>query len=309
MYTQARGPRVAAALICAIVAAPAERSSAGDPFCDYVTSEVKTIYFGIEVPVPDPNHPVTVSTGHTDVDIPYGSCFWSLEVSPDILGQVPAEDALLFAGTQARFTLATIPPAFEFIGVMPGETFWVMPQNQAAGVIFLGFSSETMTLDDRARVCEWNPNDPRGGANVPAKWIRIELADVRGPEGGHFSLWQTTGPGQVVQYMSTFDGGITEVDSYHVLAGSHTHLNWGFTEPGIYEVDLRLSTYVAPLKGDLACDCAVDLFDVEAFVQALLDADVYADSYPDCNVNNADINEDGDIDGADVSGFVDLLLM
>ncbi|MBK8267859.1 MAG: hypothetical protein IPK83_05965 [Planctomycetes bacterium] len=179
MDTHARCFRVAAALICAVVAAFPEWLSAGDPVCDYIISDVKTIYFGIEVPVPDPNHPVTAPTGHTDVDIPYQSCFWNLEISPDAGGQIPAEDVLLFAGTQARFTLATIPPAFEFIGAMPGETFWVLPQNQAAGVIFLGLSSETMTLDDRSRLCEWNPGDPRGGANVPAKWIRIELADVR----------------------------------------------------------------------------------------------------------------------------------
>lgn len=297
-----------AGLICLLNLALGQEVSAGELLCDYVTSEVKTIYFGIEVPTPDPDHPVTVSIGHTDVDVPYLNCAWKVEISPDS-AQIPPSEALIYAGTAARVVLGTVPPAFSFIGANAGETFWVVPQNNTTGVIFLGIASGSMSLDDRAQLCEWNPGDPRGGANVPAKWIRIELADVRGPEGGYFSVWQTTGPGQVVQYMSTFDGGITSVDAFHAIAGSHSHVNWGLTEPGIYEVDFRLSTFVAPLKGDLECDCSVDLLDVPAFVEAILDAGAYADSYPDCNVNNADVNGDEEINGADVAEFVELLLM
>ncbi len=279
----------------------------GVPICDYITSEVKTVYFGIEVPTPDPDHPVTFSSGHTDVDVPYKDCAWQLEISPDS-GQIDPEDALIFAGVQARFILASIPPGFEFIGASPGQTFWVLPQNNTAGVVFLGISSESMTTTDRNRVCIWNPDDPRGGANVPAKWIRIEVVDVRGPANGHFSMWQTSGPGVVTAYVSTFDGGITEDDAFHLVVGSHSHLNWGFTQPGLYEVDVRLSTYVERMQGDLACDCIVDLLDVPAFVEALLSPETYAMDYPDCNIWNADVNEDGEIDGADIQGFVNLLL-
>ncbi|MBK8267860.1 MAG: hypothetical protein IPK83_05970 [Planctomycetes bacterium] len=85
-------------------------------------------------------------------------------------------------------------------------------------------------------------------------------------------------------------------------------MNWGFTKPGIYEVDFRLSSYVAPFKGDLECDCSVDLLDVPAFVSALLDPDAYRITYPDCNIANADINEDGFADGLDIEEFVALLL-
>ncbi|HWL94958.1 MAG TPA: choice-of-anchor M domain-containing protein [Phycisphaerae bacterium] len=295
------------ALVFIFTSLSSERiASAGTPICDYVTSEVKTIYFGIEVPTPDPDHPATVSLGHTDLDVPYRNCEWDVEISPES-GQLAPADALLYGGTQARFTLASIPPGFEFIGAAPGETFWILPQNQMAGVIFLGVSSESMTIADRGRLCEWNPGDPRGGADVPAKWIRIELAEVRGPEGGYFSVWQTTGPGQVVQYMSTFEEGITDVDSYHVLAGSHSHVNWGFTEPGVYEVDFHLSTYVERIVGDVECDCVVDLLDIPAFVDALISPDAFEITYLDCNIMNADVNGDEAIDGADVQAFVDLL--
>jgi len=42
--------------------------------------------------------------------------------------------------------------------------------------------------------------------------------------------------------MSTHDGGITAQDVFHISAGSHVHVNWGFPRPGLYAVDLRVST-------------------------------------------------------------------
>lgn len=281
--------------------------SADEPMCDLSVSRVRTLYFGIEVPLPNPDHPSTVSIGHTDLEVPYQNCGWDAGILQSS-GRIELDDALIYAGTQARFTLASIPAGFEFIGAAPNQTFWILPQSQTSGVVFLGLSSESMSFDDRNRVCIWNPEDPRGGANVPGRWIRLEIVGVRGPAGGQFSIWQTTGPGQVSAFVSTFDGGITEADAIHLIAGSHSHVNWGFTAQGLYEVDFRLLTFVEPIKGDVACDCEVDLLDVSAFVEALLDSDGFSEAYPDCNINNADVNADGAIDGADIQAFVDLMI-
>ena len=60
--------------------------------------------------------------------------------------------------------------------------------------------------------------------------------------------------------------------------------------------------------GDMNCDCGVDLGDVGPFVMALLDATAYDSAYPSCEILNADMQPDGNINGADVQGFVDLLL-
>lgn len=274
--------------------------------CDGIVSEIKTVYFGVEVPLPDPDHPVAVTAGHTDLDTPYVNCAWDVEVSPDS-GNIPSEAALIYAGTQARFNLASIPAGFEFIGAQPNQTFWILPQNQVSGVVFLGLSTESMTAGDRSRICEWNPGDPRGGATVDAKWIRIELVGMRAPDGGHFSLWQTAGAGVATQYMSTLEGGITDADAIHVVAGSHSHANWGFTKAGLYELDFRISSYVAPLKGDVECDCDVNFDDIPAFVEALLTPETFESNHPDCNIVNADINDDGLHDGRDLQEFVDLL--
>jgi hypothetical protein len=56
------------------------------------------------------------------------------------------------------------------------------------------------------------------------------------------------------------------------------------------------------------CDCAGDALDVDAFVLALLDPAGYAAAYPTCDLFNADTLPDGNVDGADVQGFVDLLI-
>lgn len=277
-----------------------------------VSSEITTFYFGVETPTPDPDHPDTIDNCHTDLDVPFLSCDWRPEVSPnDVAGggdrQVHPDDALLYVNSAARITLGSIPPGFEFIGITPGVPFWVLPQNFAAGVLWLGFSSETMSPADRAGLSEWNPGDPRGGANVAAKWVRIQLVDVRGPAGGDFSLWQTTGVGQADAFMSTYDGGITEVDVCHILAGSHNHVNFGFTQPGLYELDFRVSTYVIYDRGDTDCDADVDLDDFVRLPECVggpgeAPAPVAPVTSQNC-LNWFDFDQDEDVDLADYAAF------
>lgn len=63
----------------------------------------------------------------------------------------------------------------------------------------------------------------------------------------------------------------------------------------------------AGLKGDLNCDGAIDAFDIDPFVLALIDPAGYQTAWPDCDITNADINNDGLIDSFDIDPFVDLL--
>lgn len=67
-------------------------------------------------------------------------------------------------------------------------------------------------------------------------------------------------------------------------------------------------TTPCPTLGDMNCDCALDLADVSPFVQALLDPIGYAAAYPACNILNADMQPDGNVNGGDVQGFVDALI-
>jgi len=63
-----------------------------------------------------------------------------------------------------------------------------------------------------------------------------------------------------------------------------------------------------PTLGDMNCDCAVDLPDVDAFVLALLDPAGYAAAHPACDILHGDMQPDGNVNGGDVQGFIDQLV-
>jgi len=62
------------------------------------------------------------------------------------------------------------------------------------------------------------------------------------------------------------------------------------------------------LVQDPGCDGTLDVDDIPAFVQALVDPAGYANAFPYCYIGSADINEDGFIDGRDVGALVAQLL-
>jgi hypothetical protein len=64
----------------------------------------------------------------------------------------------------------------------------------------------------------------------------------------------------------------------------------------------------AVTPGDLNCDGAIDAFDIEPFILALLDPIGYQAAWPNCNIDNADINGDGVLDAFDIEPFVTLLV-
>ncbi len=62
------------------------------------------------------------------------------------------------------------------------------------------------------------------------------------------------------------------------------------------------------LLGDLNCDGAVTVSDINAFVLALTDADAYADAYPDCDPLSGDCSADGAVTVSDINCFVALVV-
>ncbi|MBI5765508.1 MAG: FG-GAP repeat protein [Planctomycetes bacterium] len=63
-----------------------------------------------------------------------------------------------------------------------------------------------------------------------------------------------------------------------------------------------------PILGNMNCDCAVDLLDVDPFILALLDPASYSTMYLGCSILRGDVVVDGNVDGADVPGFIRLLV-
>lgn len=63
-----------------------------------------------------------------------------------------------------------------------------------------------------------------------------------------------------------------------------------------------------PSRGDLNCDAAIDVLDINPFVLALLDPGAYAAAYPECDAALADINQDGAANVLDINPFISLIL-
>jgi hypothetical protein len=61
--------------------------------------------------------------------------------------------------------------------------------------------------------------------------------------------------------------------------------------------------------GDLNCDGQVNFLDVPAFVLALIDPPAYYATYFWCDIYFADLDANSVIDGRDIQGFVDRLLV
>jgi hypothetical protein len=61
-------------------------------------------------------------------------------------------------------------------------------------------------------------------------------------------------------------------------------------------------------SGDLNCDGALDAFDIESFINAMLDPAGYRSAFPTCDPLLADVNEDGAVDAFDIEPFIALLI-
>ena len=203
-----------------------------------------------------------VTTEHVDINLQWSGSEWSLgprnsDAFPAI--QYANDEAVLYAGGPS----ATTRPSgtqFDFIGVDAGETFHLLPQNQDPELLYLGFAGYGLdsSLD------RYNPAaESKGRVSGSARFAKATLTDVRhttpgGASGnGEFSLWQSGIFGDSVVLMSSYDDGVTNPnldgldvtdgisadDAMWIVAGGHAHFNYGFTQPGRYEIDLKLSAY------------------------------------------------------------------
>ncbi len=107
---------------------------------------------------------------------------------------------------------ASVPAGMGFIAPQ-GTTVWIIPQTQRPGVVWSGWSTETI-----------RPAQVRGG-------ITWQLDGVTGP--GRMVLFQTGGFGARRVLFSS----ATRMPQRRVLpAGVHQHGNWVFTKKGVYRL-------------------------------------------------------------------------
>lgn len=200
---------------------------------------------------------------HIDLNIQHTAGEWNFgprdsDATPPI--QYANNEAAMYVGAPA-LTARPSGSAFNFIGVDAGADFYLLPQSQNTDLLYMGFAAYGVTS---ATVDRYVPTtESKGRVTSNARWVKASVNDVRHttPSGatgdGVFSVWQTGTFGTPTVYMSSYndgvsnpDGngldvtdGISNDDALWILAGGHAHFNVGFTKPGRYEIDFRLSTY------------------------------------------------------------------
>lgn len=271
--------------------------------CKTIHSDVITLHFGVETgfEIDDPN---VFDEGHTHIDVSFTSNGWAKLIESHESGKcVAADEAFLHVNEIGRWNLGSVPPGYEFIGFTPGEDFWILEQNEIEGLLCPGLGANS----DMANLCQWNPQDWRNGADVPGKWIRLQLVDVRGPEGGELSVWQSEADTSTV-FMSTYEGGITTEDSLCVPGELHCfHMNWAFTKAGYYEIDVELSTVYmcdGSLSGDLDGDCIVGILDFVVLAGNWLETGCGGSNDP-CQGADLDEPTDGEVGISDLAILAD----
>jgi hypothetical protein len=167
-------------------------------------------------------------------------------------------------------------------------------------------------------------------AGSPAQ-LSISYCDVQGGQAaiqvdaGSTLLWGAgnidADPAFVAPAGPDGDPATWEDNDFHLSAGSPC-INAGVPgyvpQPGETDIDGQLRVWQgrvdigadefgAPGAGDLNCDGAVNVFDIDPFVLALTDAAGYAGQYPTCNRDLADLNRDGLVNAFDIDPFVSRL--
>jgi len=201
------------------------------------------------------------SLGHADIRAYYdggelklryqlnGSALVDGEPADPVTGTEPASFGLDELVTWIPDVSIALPPGdsrFDFLGASPDASVWLIPEGgteaEALGLPWLGFSTEELQHDD------WAGLDESG---LHTGLLRLDLVSVERPSGAQLSMFyspqdELTMP---IVHFATADG-IDAADTYKYgeegeIAGLptsvHSHVNWVFTEPGIYDVTLKFS--------------------------------------------------------------------
>lgn len=150
-----------------------------------------------------------------------------------------AANAALLPVVAAAKTTRPVSSIYDFTGAPAGGSLWLLPKNQNQNVLFLSVGTEEIAPSELAGPMTWTLTSVTGSGG--------------GAAPGVFSVWNVDNFANVIPLMSTAAGAGTP-NSFNVSAGTHTHYNYGFTAPGLYNVEFAVS---APLSAALGGGSAV----------------------------------------------------
>lgn len=149
------------------------------------------------------------------------------------------------------------------------------------------------------------------GDGVAVYYMKTTAATTRVIAGAHVNaeqniIWDVLPASNGGEDKSRLTSGISAC-GYHILAfGNGSAGNTDVRTQNV-RVDGTFGN-PPPLLGDMDCDGTVDVPDINPFIQAVMSPAGYAFLFPCCDINNADMNVDTNIDGLDVADFVTALL-
>jgi hypothetical protein len=96
----------------------------------------------------------------------------------------------------------------------------------------------------------------------------------------------------------------THMDTAGIKAIACTDL-FSNTMDNYYYDDVALSPVI---RGDVDCDGLVNTFDIDPFVLAIVNPEVYAQQFWYCDIMNADVDQDGLVNTFDIDPFVECII-
>ena len=161
-----------------------------------------------------------IAEDHVDIGIGYDAGAFDLHIHQEepVDTEYAPDEAIFLIGDNAR----QLSPGGAFAGFLgaAGNAVWIVPDEEVAGLPFIGFGAEELTAAD------WSSN------------ISLSVTGVNGP--GELSIWSVGSFGAPTLRVNSTDG-LDASDVLSLIPGSHGHFNIGFTAPGVYEVDFVAS--------------------------------------------------------------------
>lgn len=146
-----------------------------------------------------------------------------------------AASAALLPVVAAAKTTRPIGSHYDFTGAAAGASIWLLPKSQNPDALYLSIGTEELVAGDFAGPLTWTLTSVSGSGG--------------GAAPGTFSVWNSGTAGSwatVTPLMSTIGG---TPDAFTVSIPAHTHFNYGFTAPGLYNVEFSVSALLAAGKG------------------------------------------------------------
>jgi surface-anchored protein len=160
-----------------------------------------------------------VDQGHVDAfDIEYEGGQLKLHFADTLHVEWEPADVLMVAKDPQAFVAGPFGGNYTFLNGGSEDGAWILPFAQDPDLLWPGLSSHLAN--------EWSG-------------LTISLLDSTVPAGAALHLWQQDNFGNPVRKWSTND--LATYGSFSFGYNQHMHFAWGFTERGLYRIDVQVS--------------------------------------------------------------------